>query len=266
MRNNSLLFILLAAILAVVVGLGVAPTARDEGAVRILFIGNSLTSANNLPAMIANIAQSQGINVIHDAHTPGGAKLRNHATNKDVLRKLAERSWNFVVLQEQSQTPGFGDGQLSRDLFPHAARLVEEARKANPDAGLAFYMTMAHRNGDPTNQRVSSELLTYEGTQGRINRTYLKMAQDNRALVAPVGEAWRIVREERPDIDLYADNTHPNPAGTYLAACVFFATLFEKPCSGAAVPRRVDPSIAAFLQKTADDVVLASGERWDWRD
>ena len=43
------------------------------------------------------------------------------------------------------------------------------------------------------------------------------MARDNQALVAPVGEAWWIVREERPDIALYADNTHPNPTGTYLS-------------------------------------------------
>ncbi len=138
--------------------------------------------------------------------------------------------------------------------------------KANPQSIAIFYMTMAHRNGDPANKRVSLELLTYEGTQRRVNRTYLTMARDNQAVVAPVGEAWWVVREERPDIALYADNTHPNPAGTYLAACVFFATLFQNPCGGAAVPRQVDQTIAAFLQKTADDAVLRSGKRWDWRE
>ncbi len=81
-----------------------------------------------------------------------------------------------------------------------------------------------------------------------------------------MGEAWRTVREEQPDIVLYADNTHPNPTGTYLAACVFYVTLFQSPCSGAAIPRRVNQQIAAFLQKTADDVVLTSGIRWDWRE
>ena len=99
-----------------------------------------------------------------------------------------------------------------------------------------------------------------------VNRSYLTMAQDNQALVAPVGEAWWTVREEQPDIALYADNTHPNPTGTYLAACVFYATLFESPCTGAAVPRQVNQQVAEFLQKTADDVVLVSGQRWDWRE
>ncbi len=263
MKNPFLLW--LGAILLAVAGFDAMVSDGDENAVGILFIGNSLTSANNLPAMIAAIADSRGVDVITEAHTPGGARLRNHAANKSVLRKLQARSWDFVVLQEQSQWPGFGDRQLSNDVFPFATLLVEETKKANPDTSVIFYMTMAHRNGDPANQRVSPELLTYEGTQRRVNRTYLTMAQDNRALVAPVGEAWRMVREEQPDIALYADNTHPNPTGTYLAACVFFATLFQSPCSGAAVPRRVDQTIAEFLQKTADDVVLTSGQRWDWR-
>jgi hypothetical protein len=264
--TKKTLLLSLTAILLVVAGLGVISAGRVNNTVRILFIGNSLTSANNLPAMVADIAQSHGVKVIYDAYAPGGARLFHHASNKNVLQKLRKQSWDFVVLQEQSQFPGFGTTQLSTDVFPYATRLVEESKKANPDSSVIFYMTMAHRNGDPANSNVSPELLTYEGTQRRINRTYLKMATDNRALVAPVGEAWRTVREEQPDIVLYADNTHPNPTGTYLAACVFYATLFQSPCSGAAFPRRVNQQIAEFLQKTADGVVLRSGKRWDWRE
>jgi hypothetical protein len=263
--TTKTLLLSLTAILFAVAGLGAVSVDRDGNAVRILFIGNSLTSANNLPAMVADIADLQGVEVIYGAHTPGGARLLHHASNRDVLRKLRQQSWDFVVLQEQSQWPGFGARQLSTDVFPYATRLVDEAKKANPGTSLVFYMTMAHRNGDPANQRVSSELLTYEGTQRRVNSSYLKMAQDNLALVAPVGEAWLMVREERPDIALYADNTHPNPTGTYLAACVFYATIFQSPCSGAAVPRPVNQSSAALLQKTADAVVLKSGTIWDWR-
>ena len=162
MTKNPL-WLSLTAILFAVAGLSAISADRDNNAVRILFIGNSLTSANDLPAMVAAIAGSRGVKVITDAHVPGGARLRNHASNKKVLRKLRKRSWDFVVLQEQSQSPGFGARQLSTDVFPHAIRLVEESKKANPDTSVIFYMTMAHRNGDPENQRVSSELLTYEG-------------------------------------------------------------------------------------------------------
>ena len=260
MLRSMMAIIFVAAVLASIFD------GSDNKTTRILFIGNSLTYVNNLPAMVAAIAGSQGVTVIHDTHAPGGARFLAHASNKKVLRKLRKKSWDFVVLQEQSQLPSFGAALLATKVFPYAKRLVENARKANPNTSVIFYMTMARRNGDPGFARISSELLSYEGTQRRINASYLTMARDNKALVAPVGEAWRIVREERPDIALYADNTHPNPTGTYLAACVFYATLFRRPCTGAAVPRRVDKSIAAYLQKIADKVVLTSGEKWDWRE
>jgi hypothetical protein len=260
------LFLTLVAIAIAVVGIGAASTSRDGETVRILFIGNSLTSANNLPAMVAAIAKSHGNKLIYDAHTPGGATLSRHASSNDVLEKLRQQSWDFVVLQEQSQLPGFATRLLAKGVFPHAMRLVEETRMANSHTSVVFYMAMAHRNGDPANKRMSPDLLTFEGAQRRINKTYLQMAQKNHTLVAPVGVAWRTVRKKYPEIALYADDVHPNPTGTYLAACVFYATLFQSPCSGAAVPRGVDKSTATSLQQTADAVVLNPGSSWDWRE
>ena len=88
--------------------------------VKILFIGNSLTSANNLPGTVADIAKSHGYRVIYDSHTPGGARLVHHASNSSVLQKIKEKPWDFVVFQEQSQYPGFSSKQLSKDVFPYA--------------------------------------------------------------------------------------------------------------------------------------------------
>lgn len=239
---------------------------REGETVKILFIGNSLTAANNLPAMVAAIADSHGHDVTYAAMTPGGTRLLHHAASDEVARKLREQSWDYVVLQEQSQYPGFSARQLATDVFPHAAQLTEAARNANPDTSVIFYMAMTHRDGDPANKHISAELRTFEGAQHRVNKAYLKMAQDNRALVAPVGEAWRAVRKAHPEINLYGDNTHPNPTGTYLAACVFYATLFQSPCTGAATPAQVNQPAAETLQQTADAVVLNPGSQWDWRE
>ncbi len=86
--TKKTLFLSLTAILVVVAGLRVISAGRDNNAVRILFIGNSLTSANNLPAMVADIAHSHGVKVTYDAYTRGGARLIHHASSKKVLRKL----------------------------------------------------------------------------------------------------------------------------------------------------------------------------------
>jgi len=71
--------------------------------IKVLFIGNSLTSANNLPNMVAEIAKSKGFNIIYNSHTLGGARLANHASNPKVYQKIKNDSWDFVVFQEQSQ-------------------------------------------------------------------------------------------------------------------------------------------------------------------
>lgn len=234
-------------------------------AVRVLFIGNSLTDFNNLPGMVADIAESHGHTIIYDSYTPGGARLVQHASNIDVLKKFMEQPWTFVVLQEQSQFPGFSYEQLSTDVFPYAKRLSEAIKKANSETSVVFYMAMARRNGDPDNAHISSELLTYEGMQKRVNNAYLEMAKQNKALIAPVGEVWRRVRQQNPDIDLYSDDVHPNVMGTYLAAAVFYATFFQSPSLGSAVPDSIDSKTAGYLQSAVDAVVLGAEEKWNWR-
>jgi hypothetical protein len=260
------LFIVFSTILIALVGFHLASIHGNDRTVKVLFIGNSLTSANNLPGMVANITKSHGYKMVYDSNTRGGARLAHHASNTNVLQKLKEHPWDFVVLQAQSQFPGFSHKQLSTDVFPYAKRLSEAAKKANKHTSVVFYMTMARRNGDPDNKHVSPELITYEGMQERVNRCYLEMAMDNHALIAPVGELWKTIRKRRPDLDMYSDDIHPNMTGTYLAACVFYATFFGSPSIASSAPHQVNRATAQSLQKVVDRIVLNEGERWDWRE
>jgi hypothetical protein len=194
--------------------------------------------------------------MLYDSYTPGGSRLANHASNAKVLQKIKEGSWDFVVFQEQSQYPGFSKKQLSKDVFPYAKSLSEAVKNSGNQSKVVFYMAMAHRNGDPDNQNVSPELLTYEGTQKRVNSSYIEMGKANGALVAPVGEVWRTVRQEKPSLNLYSDNVHPNKTGTYLAACVFYVTFFGETYVGSYVPDGVNRASAQYIQRIVDRVVL----------
>jgi hypothetical protein len=50
-----------------------------------------------------------------------------------------------------------------------------------------------------------------------------------KAQIAPVGDAWQAARKADPKLMLHSkDQKHPTPAGAYLAACVFYATIYEK--------------------------------------
>ncbi len=79
------------------------------------------------------------------------------------------------------------------------------------------------------------------------------MAAENQGLLIPVGEVWRKVRAQRPALELYLDEVHPNPAGTYLAACVFYAVIFNDDPVGLPYPPEIDANIAFSIQTIANE-------------
>jgi hypothetical protein len=71
-----------------------------------------------------------------------------------------------------------------------------------------------------------------------ISAAYREVGDELTSPVAAVGDAWVVARKQRPDLDLYvSDGSHPSPAGSYLAACVIYATLTGRSPVGA--PREV---------------------------
>lgn len=226
--------------------------------VRVLFIGNSLTYVNDLPGMVSQLAKSGNFIMEYDMYAPGGYRLVQHASDPAALQKISGSKWDFVVLQEQSQWPAFSDDQVRREVFPYARSLCDAVRAANPASQVVFYDTMARMNGDPGNIAVSPDMATYDGMQKRIDNSYSTMARDNNALLAPVGQAWNEVRTYRSSINLYADETHPNLTGTYLAACVFYNVIFKKSPVGLWHPSEIDDDTASYLQSAAERAAAAS--------
>jgi hypothetical protein len=230
-------------------GLACAPAGTGgKRGLRVLFVGNSLTYQNDLPGMIAALAKSRGHDMQYEVYAPGGYRLSQHASDPKLLEKIDRGSWDVVVLQEQSQMPAVPRDRLEREVYPFARRLSQRVRAASPRARVAFYQTMAKRNGDAQFFPDIPEMKTYEGMQERINAAYAEMAKDNRGLLVPVGLVWKEARAKRSGLGLYADDTHPSLVGTYLAACVFYAVLFESSPVGAAHPPSVEDATATFLQ------------------
>jgi len=74
---------------------------------RILFIGNSYTTRNNLPRLVAGLAADAEASREVQVETifAGGASLRRHWNAGVAQRTLATRRFDVVVLQEQSTLP-----------------------------------------------------------------------------------------------------------------------------------------------------------------
>ena len=195
----------------------------------MLFIGNSYTGYNNLAGMVSTCATSAGDTITFDTHTPGGSTFSQHSSNSVVEDKIAQGNWDFVVLQEQSQRPAMPDTQVETQVYPHAAKLDSMIRHHNPCAETVFYMTWGRKNGDATNCPTWPPVCTYEGMDSLLHLRYMTVAENNEAIVAPVGAVWKYIRQNFPSIELYnADESHPSLAGSYAAACCFYTTFFRK--------------------------------------
>lgn len=194
---------------------------------RVLFVGNSYTYVNDLPGMIADMAASVGDNLQHTSSTPGGCTFMQHCNNQS-MTLIQQGGWDAVILQEQSQYPSFPQWQVEAEVFPYATQLVNAIYAASPCAEPMFYMTWGRRDGDQMNADDFPVLGTYEGMDSMLCLRYTQMAADNDAALCPVGRVWHLLRTEHPEIELYAsDGSHPSLAGTYAAACAFYAMLFN---------------------------------------
>lgn len=220
-------------------------SASTKTTIRVLFIGNSQTYVNDLPAMIADLAKSGHHRLEHASATFPGYQLRQHVSDQRTLKKIKEGRWDYVVLQEQSHLPTYSQSEVEQLVYPYARQLRDLIWAASPQARIIFYMTVACRSTDPREQEM-------------INYNYRALAQYNHALIAPVGEAWAKVRSQRPSLELYSDDIHPGRTGTYLAACVFYQVLFRESPVGLPHPSFLNAQDALYLQTTAASSTLNS--------
>lgn len=230
----------------------------------VLFIGNSYTYSNNLPQMLRDLALSNGDTVNHDSNTPGGYTYELHTTNSTTIAKIKEQKWDFVVLQEQSQRPSFPPSQVAVEVYPFAAMLDSMIKTNDICIETVFFMTWGRKYGDQANCQYYPPVCTYAGMQQRLRESYLEMGNTLSATVAPVGIAWKHSIEADSMINLFMnDNSHPSVMGTYLAACVFYATFYQESPVGLPFISTLSQATASFLQNIAANTVLDSLSTWN---
>ena len=228
----------------------------------VLFIGNSYTYVNDLPNTVKQLALSLGEDMTVASSAPGGYTLFQHATYAPTTTAIESRQWDYVVMQEQSQL-----GALPVDVTTTengALQLLAEIEANYECTYPVFYMTWGRQNGDAGNCASFPFMCTYDGMQQGLRNTYLYLATMNDAYVSPVGVAWKTVRDTHPEINLYnPDESHPSVEGTYLAACVFYCTLFQQSCVGATFNSSLPDETATILRTIASATVLDEIETWN---
>ena len=231
---------------------------------RVLFIGNSYTYSNDLPGLFTQLAGSLGNTVETAMVAPGGFTFEGHTTNPATQNAIAQGDWDVVVLQEQSQRPSFPPAQVAQEVYPFAEQLVQQIAAANPCARSVFLMTWGRENGDQQNCASYPPLCTYTGMQQRLWESYVAMAQDNAAIVAPAGSVWRAYRSAHPSAQLYTDGSHPNLLGSFIVATTLYSSIFAEPSTASTlVPGALVPADAAEVRDLASSIVSDSAATWN---
>lgn len=228
---------------------------RAPACTRVLFIGNSYTTVNDLPSVFANLARSGGHRVETGTAAGDGWTLADHAGSPATAAKLASASWDVVVLQEQSQVPSVEEFRQTQ-MYPAAQQLVRSIR--NRGAHPLFYGTWGRRQGWPENG-----MPDFASMQASIDQGYRAIADDQHVAIAPVGDAWATLVSNGVGAQLWQqDGSHPTEAGTYLAACVFYATIFRESPAGLAYHSSLSAGSAAMIQSVAAETVLGDPAKW----
>jgi hypothetical protein len=191
--------------LALVSGLARAADAKSAARpLRVLFIGNSQTSTNDLPAFVAAIAKASKQTIEYRTIAPSAVTLEGNWNRGSARGSLLGGHWDAVVLQQgPSVLP-----QSRANLCFYAKAFADEAR----EWGVRPYLLMVWpRRGAGLPEVVDA---------------YASAAAGAEAGLLPGGSAWGAALRRAPGLPLYAwDGIHPGRMGTYLAALVVYAGL-----------------------------------------
>jgi hypothetical protein len=232
------------------VGCSLATGTRPSNAtLRVLFIGNSLTYVNDLPGMVQALADSAQRGPIEVASVVAADfALVDNWNAGNAHSSIRRGGWNLVVLQQ-----GPSSLQINRDSLRLLTGFFNQ-EIAGIGARAALYSVW------PMNSRRQDF--------ARAIESYRLASEDVAGLYLPVASAWLNAWEIDANLRLYSlDGLHASVEGTYLAALVLYARMFDATPVG--LPARfrlrsgalveVDPANAGKLQQAAATAAAGAG-------
>lgn len=186
----------------------VGPAPLPEAEVRALFIGNSLTATNDLPALVKVVAEAAGHTFAYRSHTRPGVSLEEHWAG-GATWAIEDAEADVVILQQgPSSQP---------DNQRHLRGWAE-----------AFAPVIRDSGGEPALLMVWPSVSWSHSWDG-VLESYRSAAEAVDGIFIPAGQAWPAVWEKDPDARLYGqDGLHPSFLGSVVAAVTIVAVLYDE--------------------------------------
>ncbi len=245
----------------------------------LLHVGNSYTFFNDLElrtrALLSEMAPAEWSDGRTQRLADGGLRFTDHVSRTAQAGSAWEASlagtdtWDWVILQEQSQIPGFPQRQAEFQDSLAAAGTLDDLVEAR-GAQTMFLLTWGRRDGDSGNAARFPDFSTMEGYLEEGYAAYRDATSTSArpTWIAPAGPAFARIHaaEIARGVDpraaesrfarLYVeDGSHPSPLGTYLVACVVAGAITGETVLGRAPSPGVSSEDAAWLQEAAEATV-----------
>ncbi len=193
---------------------------RELATARVLFVGNSLTTGQNVPGRMGRLGLHDGYSLQIRVVARNGARLIDFLSDADLEDALAEENWDGVVLQDNSQTalrPG--------DRMASARAISEISRRAGA-AAIVLFPSWPAGLGHPIYE-AAKEDATMPASPGDFAEMTLRhfddVAKNLDLVLAPIPQAWLSSPNSGK---LFAqDRLHASPAGAELSAKVLWEAL-----------------------------------------
>ncbi len=170
---------------------------------RILFVGNSLTYTNDLPAILSGLAKAEGQTITATSFCFPNYGLEDHWASGQLQALLATQQFDVLIAQQgpSSQADGL------QSLIEYGGKISALCRQH----GVRFGYLMVWPS------------VGYYGTFDGVIGNYEAAARQEQALLFPAGKIWKAYLQDHPPTDLYGpDLFHPSLEGSFLVALTIF--------------------------------------------
>lgn len=232
---------------------------------KVLFIGNSFTSANNMSDIFGNMAKEGGHETKIIEYAPGGVYVGDtrqgnmaHAYNPFVFDLIRSEKWDYIVIQDNQGAYCSYEGNLPAvaNIIVGHTRLRDSAVANNPCAKIVLFAGWCFKNGwqqSPPIFNTGSEM------NERVYVNYNVLNKSLNEIVSPIGIAWNRIIKDLPTTDLWsADEAHPSYAGSYLTAATLYSSIFVTNPERVKYDGLLDSARARHMRKVAYQTVVDS--------
>jgi hypothetical protein len=208
---------------------------------RMLFLGHSYTYYNDMPAMVAKMADSADSPVHYDITMSAfpNATLKDHWHNRKTRALLAQGGWDRVILQPEG---GFTPSDTNSSQYVYGSKLLAGTSRERPAIIINWLATEGfYRQHYSTTRSEDAEI-----DQSSLRGLAYAVGAD----VIDIASVWDRVKADQLPFSLYKDGNHPSLEGSYLAALVVYAGLSHDDVTKVTyVPWRMSGSDAKLLRE-----------------